>query len=175
MFDFGYLKEFSDYANRVVDIFRKHKVRRIIVIDPHTYDLMKNEYPKYVKNFDFEVIHYLDLLKNLDFKNIGEELTYHEPCHLTRRLNYDYPLILLSKIGRLKMPDRNGKNTFCCGGPDEMLYPNLSENVSMIRYRELKETGAKKIITACPICYANLAKDNSVEDISSLLIKSLKS
>ncbi len=174
MFDFGYLKEFSDYANRVVEIFRKHKVRRIIVIDPHTYDLLKNEYPKHVKNFDFDVIHYLDLLRNLEFKNVGEELTYHEPCHLTRRLNYDFPKTLLSKIGKLKMPDRNGKNTFCCGGPDEMLYPNLSERVSMIRYRELKETGAKIIITACPICYANLAKDGSVEDISSLLIKSLK-
>ncbi len=174
MFDFGYLKEFSEYAKNVVEIFRKHKVRKIIVIDPHTYDILKNEYPKYVKDFDFQVFYYLDFLKDLKFIKIDEELTYHEPCHLTRRVNYDLPKDLLSKIGTLKMPDYNGKNTFCCGGPDEMLYPKLSEKVSLIRFRELKDTGAKKIITACPICFANLAKDNSVEDISSVLVESLK-
>ncbi len=174
IFDFGYLEEFSEYAKKVTEIFKKNEIKRIIVIDPHTYDILKNEYPKYVKNFDFEIIYYLDLLRNLEFKNIDEELTYHEPCHFIRRLNYDYSKTLLSKIGKLKMPDRNGKNTFCCGGPDEMLYPKMAEKVSLIRYGELKETGAKKIITACPICYANLAKNGTVIDISEFLIESLK-
>jgi glycolate oxidase iron-sulfur subunit len=67
------------------------------------------------------------------------------------------------------MPARSGKNNMCCGGPNEMLYTKLAESVSNARFLELKSTGASKIITACPICYINIAKDDSVTDIASYL------
>ncbi|MFP3210466.1 MAG: (Fe-S)-binding protein [Thermocladium sp.] len=173
LLDMGYVNEFANYARQVADLFHEKGVKRIIVIDPHTYDILINEYPKYVPNFDFEVVHYLDLLGSLQFKSLGDSVTYHEPCHLKRRMNYDKPLELLSKVGQVKMPRHNGKNTMCCGGPDEAFYPRVSNNVAVLRFKELKETSASKIVTACPICFVNLDIDGSVVDISQVLVDSL--
>jgi Fe-S oxidoreductase len=173
LLDMGYVNEFANYARQVTDLFHEKGVKRIIVIDPHTYDILINEYPKYVPSFDFEVVHYLDLLGSLQFKSLGDSVTYHEPCHLKRRMNYDKPLELLSKVGQVKMPRHNGKNTMCCGGPDEAFYPRVSNNVAVLRFKELKETSASKIVTACPICFVNLDMDGSVVDISQVLVDSL--
>ncbi len=173
--DLGYIKEFKEYASKVTQLFRSHKIKKIITVDPHTYELLKNVYPEYVQDFDFEVYHYLDFIKNLNFENDESIITYHEPCHFVlRNVEYNVPKEILEKIGNLKMPARNGKRTMCCGGPDEMIYTSLAESVSDSRFMELKSTGSKKIITACPICYINLAKDDSVIDIAGYLKERLK-
>ncbi len=144
------------------------------MVDPHTYDIMINEYPKYVPGFDLEVVHYLDLLGSLDLKRGLGSVAYHEPCHLKRRLDYDKPLELLSKVAEVRLPLHNGRNTMCCGGPDEAFYPGISDNVASIRFKELKDTNAARIVTACPpICFVNLDKDESVVDISEVLIEAM--
>ncbi|MGC8622052.1 MAG: (Fe-S)-binding protein [Caldisphaera sp.] len=173
IFDLGYVKEFKIYAEEVTKLFHSKNVKRIVVIDPHTYDILKNEYPKYAKDFDFEVIYYLDFLTGLNFKKEDIIVTYHEPCHLKRRLDYDKPLELIHNISVLRLPIHNGKNTMCCGSLDEMLYPKISDKVSELRFKELKETNPEKIITSCPICFANLNKDDSVIDISEFLLEHL--
>ena len=172
IYDLGYEKEFSEYAKYLCDLFHKRNVKTIITVDPHTYDLLKNTISLYAPDFDFNVIYYLDLLKESDFEGTSENITYHEPCHLVLRgEGYNRPRMLLESIATVNMPVRSGKKVFCCGGPDELLYGKLSSNISEERFRQLKETGSEKIITACPICLSNLNKDDSVEDISSYLIK----
>jgi len=121
------------------------------------------------------MIFYLDLLEENDFQRTSDNITYHEPCHLVLRgEGYNRPKKLLESIAKVSMPYRSGKKVFCCGGPDELLYGKLSSNISEERFRQLKETGTEKIITACPICLSNLKKDDSVEDISSYLINRRK-
>jgi glycolate oxidase iron-sulfur subunit len=173
--DLGYVNEFKQYALKVTKLFRAHRIKRIITVDPHTYELLKYVYPEYVPDFDFEVYHYLDFIKNLSFEKDDSLITYHEPCHFVLRdIAYNVPKEILENICSLKMPARNGKSNMCCGGPDEMIYTSLSESVSDARFLELKGTGSKKIITACPICYINLAKDDSVIDIAGYLKGQLK-
>ena len=175
IYDLGYEKEFSEYAKYLCDLFHERKVKTIITVDPHTYDLLKNTIPSYVTDFDFKVIYYLDLLEENDFQRTSDNITYHEPCHLVLRgEGYNRPKKLLESIAKVSMPFRSGKKVFCCGGPDELLYGKLSSNISEERFRQLKETGTEKIITACPICLSNLKKDDSVEDISSYLINRRK-
>ncbi len=173
LYDMGYVKEFSEYANRVYSMFNASGVKEIITIDPHTYDLLKNVYPKYVSGFNVKVYHYLDLLNPGLFKSgdIRVKVTYHEPCHFVRRTGYNLPKDVLEKTSALMLPRHNGRNTMCCGGPDEAFYPRISNAVSERRFMELKETGADFIITACPICFENLNKDESVVDISEWLSK----
>jgi glycolate oxidase iron-sulfur subunit len=174
IYDLGYLENFKAYSNYIIDLFHKHKIRKIITVDPHTYDLLKNIMPKYNENFDFEVYHYLELIKDLNFSNSGEKVTYHEPCHFVLRDNaLNLPRDMLEQTSHLTMPVRSGKKVFCCGGPTELLYGNLSEKVSNIRYEQLRQTGSNKIITACPICLTNLKKDSNVIDISEKLLSSL--
>ncbi|MEM0485781.1 MAG: (Fe-S)-binding protein, partial [Thermoplasmata archaeon] len=148
-------------------------IKKIITIDPHTHEVMKILYPKYIENFNFEVYHYLELL-HLDLKNNGEKIVYHQPCHFTMHEDFDIPLKFISKMGNVILPDRNGKNNFCCGGPAELLYPNMANSVSLKRFQQLKEKNGDRIVTACPICFVNLAKDSSVYDIAELLYENFK-
>lgn len=170
IYDLGYSRQFREYAQKVTEIFRKAGAKRIITVDPHTYDLLKNVYPEYVENFNFEVVHYLDLISKLQYGETGDNITYHEPCHFTLRDDsYNAPLSALERISKVQLPPRSGRRTKCCGGPDELLFPDIAEKVSIDRYEELREVGAEKIVTACPICFANLNKGKNVIEIGDYL------
>ena len=173
LYDLGYIEEFKEYAKRVSDIFHKANAKRIITVDPHSYDLLKNVYPLYVENFDFSVTHYLDLIDvPLLFKE--RNITLHEPCHFSMRSpEYTAEIKILRSTANLVMPERSGKKSRCCGGPDELLFPEISEKVSQERYAELEKTGASQIVTACPICFSNLAKSEKVTDISDFILQSV--
>lgn len=172
IYDLGYIDEFSIYAEKVTDIFRRKKVREIVTIDPHTYDLLKNQYPEYVSEFDFDVRYYAEYLGSLRFKNMDDEITFHEPCHFALRDVDDFDLVkIIASVGKLRLPERSGKRVMCCGGPAELLFPEISKGVSEERFRQLKSTGAERIITACPVCFSNLKKDQTVEDLSSFLLR----
>ena len=174
LFELGYLDEFIEYGKRLRDLFNKNKIRNIITIDPHTYEILKLIYPKYIENFNFNVTHYMDYLEKLNFNKTNEKIVYHEPCHFSmHQEKYNEPLKLIAKIGETILPERHGSTSYCCGGPAELLYPNLSDSISLRRFKELKESGAEKIVTACPICFANLHKDETVFDLAELLEKRL--
>ncbi|MCL4330798.1 MAG: (Fe-S)-binding protein [Candidatus Thermoplasmatota archaeon] len=170
IYDLGYLEEFREYANRVYRMLKESGARRIITVDPHTYDLLKHTYPEYVEGFDLDVVFYADLLSGLNISKIDRKVVYHEPCHFVLRADsYTVPLTLISRAAETVMAPRNGKRNKCCGGPDELIFPDLSEKVSNERYSELVSTGASEIITACPICLANLSKEKKTRDMADLL------
>ena len=77
---------------------------------------------------------------------------------------------ILNSITDVRMADRNGKLNMCCGGPDELLFPESAKKISMQRYGELKEK-SDNVITICPLCYNNLAYDDRVEDFSEFVIE----
>ena len=168
--DLGYKKEFLEYARRLEQKFIQRKVRRIIVVDPHTYDLFVRVMPVVLGAFPFDVVHYLDLIKVKKSNGQRENITFHEPCHLTlRNPEYNRPLEILKSLADVKLPARSGKRLMCCGGPDELLYGTLSRKVSSERLKQLKETGADKIVTACPICLSNLGIGQGITDIATFL------
>lgn len=174
LYDLGYHEAFKRYALKLVEIFKKEKIKKIILADPHTFKLFNVIYPKLVENFDFEISYYLDYLKNLEFRQNDEIITYHEPClFIMHELDYDLPLNLLKRTAKVVLPERHGKSSHCCGGPIAFLYPKLAKEISKDRLNQLKDTKAKKVITACPICLTHLYEQGFVEDISSFLIKNL--
>lgn len=175
IYDFGYLNDFAEYGTRVADLFRERGVKKIITIDPHTYDLLKNKYPKYVRDFDLEVTYYLDHLKEEQFEATQDETTLHEPCYFSLREDtYGGLPGLLKKVARVEFPERSGERTMCCGGPDEALFGDLSQSISERRFSQLEAVKGKRVITACPICYANLSRCGPVEDISGFLASRTK-
>ncbi len=175
IYDLGYKDEFLEYGKGLLELFRKHGVRTIITIDPHTYDILNTQYRKYFKGFDFKVVHYLDYLSGLNFSRNRGTVTIHEPCHFVlREDSYSKPVEMLSKVADIIYPERSGKHTMCCGGPAELMFGDLSAKISESRFNQLKATGADNIVTACPICYANLNRDGSIKDLSEYLLESLE-
>ncbi len=174
IYDLGYIEKFKKYANYVYSILKESGSRKIITVDPHTYELLKNTFPLYVNNFDLEIYYYLDLVRMPSIERSEEKVVFHEPCHFVLRdPKYSKPLQVLSETTNAVLAKRSGNKTRCCGGPDELIFPELSEKASQIRYDELKNTGAKYIITACPICNVNLSKEKRTMEIADYLASKL--
>lgn len=168
--DLGYAKEFRVYAQKITEMLRNEGIRRIITVDPHTYDLLKFKYPEYVENFDFEVLYYLDLIEKLNFNKTDEDVVFHEPCHFVLRdHNYRKPEMILRKVSNVRLAHRSGKRSECCGGPNELLFPELSESVAERRHNDLVKTGASRIVTSCPICFSNLNRGHKITDVADYL------
>jgi Fe-S oxidoreductase len=82
------------------NVARDLAVRNIVILSPHAYNTMRNDYPAYGGNF--KVLHYTQMLRDLVRKRAldparGFEAipTYHDPCFLGRwNGEYDAPRTL---------------------------------------------------------------------------------
>src|SRR5699024_8531862 len=78
---------FQEIAEKNIKAFKKNNVTKIVTIDPHAYNIFKNEYPDF--GFEAEVYHHTQMLfdliqtgKLIPQKEINERLTYHDSCYL---------------------------------------------------------------------------------------------
>lgn len=166
--------------------FKDLKVRRIVTLSPHSYNSMKNDYPRL--GGDFEVLHYTLLLQQLIDDGrleitgaVKAKVTYHDPCFLGRwNREYEAPRAILSAIPGVEVVEmgKNRDSTLCCGGGGGNFYTDFlggSENSpARIRAREAYETGANVLAVACPNCLTMLTdavKAEGLED--SLTVKDI--
>lgn len=164
LYDLGFHEDLIKYGEYLRDFFKERGVKKIIVMDPHTYDTFINVYRKEVDGFDFEIINIIDIIKNaIDEGKLelsydeSKTVTYHDPCHYsksTERRIIEEPRKIIGSITNveLKEPLYTRNFSHCCGGPLEFIFHELSKEVADMRVNELLETNAEKIITACPIC-----------------------
>jgi heterodisulfide reductase subunit B len=126
-------------------------------------------------NGETEVIHYLEMLKNLvGFDKIKEQVVkplnrkvagYYgclllRPGKVMQFDNPENPSILEDLIKALggepvKYPYRNE----CCGAYVSLKAPDLAKKKSSAVTDSAKENGAVEILTACPLCQYNLEKN----------------
>jgi len=192
LYDLGFWNELKEYGSWLTQFFKERGVERIIVLDPHTYDLFAHVYPEMMSDFDFEIINFIDIILeevktgklslSLNEKTI---VTYHDPCHYSRsphRRIIDEPREILNSIEgvELREPSNTKNLSECCGGPLEFIFPFLSEEVAKMRFNELMNTGAKYIVTACPICQLNFYraakkhKESKIIDIIELVYHGMR-
>ena len=177
--DEGVNDVFEKHARKVYEVLKKHNVKRIITVDPHTTNMLKSVYPKIIKEYQLEVKSYLEVLaeRNIDpVKKLDLDIVIHDSCVYARYENIiEEPRRLLEKAGaRIIEPEYSGKLTFCCGGPIESLFPGKARSIAEKRMAQLKSNG-NNVAAMCPICLINLKnaaakeKDMSVKDISEYL------
>jgi Fe-S oxidoreductase len=170
---------FEHLAEENIKALKELKVKSIITLSPHSYNVMKNEYPNL--GADFEVIHYTqffrDLIKNKQLKikkGIEARVTYHDPCFLGRYNDvYDAPREILTFIPGISLVEmhRVRENSFCCGGGGGNFYTDLiggkENSPNRIRVMEAYNTGAQVLAVACPVCVTMLedaVKSEELED-----------
>jgi Fe-S oxidoreductase len=171
---------FQYLAETNIRMFKEAGVRKILSLDPHSYNAFKNHYPQF--GADFEVVHYTQILEELARtgrfagakKNI--RVTYHDPCYLGRHNGlYEPPRNILKSIRGLELVEmrRFKKSSFCCGGGGGNFFTDLiggKENTpSRVRIREALETGAQVVAVACPLCAKMLEDAIKAEDVQDRL------
>jgi len=177
-YDQGLDKVFEKQARLVAGIFKRRGVKRIITVDPHTTDMLRSAYPKVVDNFDIEVKSYLEVLVEKTptaFHQADAGVVIHDSCVYARHQGIiDEPRMLLKNAGYKinEIPD-SGKDTHCCGGPIESLFPGKAHEIATERVQQLAAASGP-VVTMCPICLVNLKSASGqdgpeIRDISEYL------
>jgi Fe-S oxidoreductase len=177
-YDLGADETVATHARRVVARLRRHGVREVITIDPHTTNMLRSVYPKLVPGYDLRVHNYLEVLAEhgMEFPApLHARAVIHDPCVYARYENViEPPRRLLAAAGiEVAEPDKAGALTWCCGGPAEALYPTKAAAVAAARVGQLRQV-APDCVTMCPICLVNLRKAADgmrFRDISEYLVE----
>jgi Fe-S oxidoreductase len=170
---------FEYLATGNIQAFQRVGVRRIVTLSPHSYHVMRHEYPRLGAGVD--VSHYTQLLRDglaagrLNVaRGYPHRVTYHDPCFLGRRNGeYDAPRAVLRSIPGLELVEmpRSRENSFCCGGGAGNFYVGALDGTERsperIRVQEARQTGAEIIAVACPNCMTMLEDALKVEGLEA--------
>ncbi|NLI91524.1 MAG: (Fe-S)-binding protein [Peptococcaceae bacterium] len=179
VYDLGMDDILEEHARKVYAVFKKYQVKNVITVDPHTTNMLRSVYPKFIRDYDLNVRSYMEVLveKNIQPKNqLDMELVLHDSCVYARYENVlSQQRTLLQNAGiTLKEPVDSGTFTLCCGGPAESLFPKKARESACKRVDQLKAVCSKGA-TMCPICLVNLHKatqgEIELQDISDYLVK----
>jgi Fe-S oxidoreductase len=154
-------------VQRIVDGAEKLKVKTVISPEcGHAYTALRWEGPNLIgRPYTFDVLHILEVLDG--FRNAGllktagfeeAKLTFHDPCQLVRRGGViEQPHKLLNLVAKdfVEMDDP-GKMNWCCGGGGGVSAIEEAEPLRLeafkVKKRQLEQTGAKTLVTACANC-----------------------
>jgi len=183
-YDLGLDEAVARHARRVQAVFRKYGVKTVITIDPHTTTMLRSVYPKILDGYDVQVRSYLEVLAEKGFGSGGHgtlaagaspaEVVLHDSCVFARYEGVvDQPRELLAAAGvTVRDPENAGRQTWCCGGPVESLYPAKAAANAEKRVDQLRAVAADAV-TMCPMCFVNLSNAAGstmrFEDISHYL------
>src|SRR5699024_8264549 len=146
---------FQEIAEKNIKEFQKNKVTKIVTIDPHAYNIFKNEYPDF--GFEAEVYHHTQLLYDLikegklvPEKSINQKLTYHDSCYLGRYNNvYNPPREILNAIPGIELVEmvRSKDNGICCGAGGGLMWSeeDTGQRINVARTEQALETGPTMI------------------------------
>ncbi len=147
-----------------IEKLRGCKYRDIVTTDPHTYNTLKNEYPRLNGG---RVLHYTELLDEWArsgrlklARKLNRRVTYHDPCYLGRYNGvYDAPRNVLKALGvdLVEMP-RCKANSFCCAAGGGRIWmsevPGQAERPAEMRVREAASLeGVDTLVVTCPKDY----------------------
>jgi len=173
---------FQEIAEKNIKEFEKNEVKKIVTIDPHAYNIFKNEYPDF--GYEAEVYHHTQMLYDLVMegklkptKAINERLTYHDSCYLGRYNGvYDPPREILSAIPGLELVemDRSRENAMCCGAGGGLMWTEetTGSRINVARTEQALAVEPTMISSACPFCLTMLSDGTKAkeveEDISTM-------
>ncbi len=139
------------------------------------YNTLKNDYE------GLNVIHISEFINQLidegklSFDKKDFNVTYHDPCHLSRHCHVlSPPREVIANVANLVEMDNHHENSLCCGagGGVKSAYPDLALGMSKLRIDQAKKTDSNILITSCPFCKVNLKnEDVEVLDLTEFLVK----
>lgn len=166
---------FQEIAEKNIKQFNKYNVKKIVTIDPHAYNIFKNEYPDF--GFEAEVYHHTQLLYDLIMEGklqptgqINERLTYHDSCYLGRYNGvYDPPREILKSIPGLELVEmvRTRENGMCCGAGGGLMWTEetTGNRINVARTEQALQVNPSMISTGCPYCLTMISDGTKAKEV----------
>lgn len=166
---------FQEIAEKNIKEFKKNDITKIVTIDPHAYNIFKNEYPDF--GYEAEVYHHTQMLYDLVMNGklnpegeINERLTYHDSCYLGRYNGvYDPPREILKSIPGLELVemDRNRENGMCCGAGGGLMWSEetTGNRINVSRTEQAMKVEPTLISSACPYCLTMISDGTKAKEV----------
>src|SRR4026209_983810 len=152
---------FQELANANIADLKRAGPKRILTSCPHCVKTIGDDYRRL--GYEVDILHSAVFVVEItrDARGTGTpqgSVTFHDPCYLGRYGGrVDEPRALLTRCGgEIKEPVRNRENPYCCGAGGGLLFADKEEEpgsrISDVRFQQLKDPGARTVVTACPFC-----------------------
>jgi Fe-S oxidoreductase len=170
---------FQELANANIETFKKYDVKKIVTIDPHAFNTLKNEYPEF--GLEAEVYHHTQLLAQLikegklTPKNpVNEVISFHDSCYLGRYNDvYDAPREILKSIPGVQLveAERNRENAMCCGagGGRMWMEEHAGTRINVARTEQLLAVDPTMIGSGCPYCLTMISDGTKAKEVDDHL------
>jgi Fe-S oxidoreductase len=187
---------FLQLSEKLIEAFVDGRVKNIVSCCPHCTTMLDKDYRQiaaYAK-LQIRVVYHseliAELLPQLPIEPSVLPATYHDPCCLARGRGVTAaPRKILRTCGVSIMETaHHGQNTRCCGAGGAQLFiaddqrEQAKQRVNELRFAELAETRASRLVVACPYCpimlrdAANRAQRDDLEilDLAEIVAKCLR-
>jgi Fe-S oxidoreductase len=166
---------FQELATKNIEEFFDAGVTKIVTIDPHAYNIFKNEYPDF--GLTAEVYHHTEILYELvrDGKlkpqyEVNETITFHDSCYLGRYNDvYDPPREILKAIPgvRLVEMERNRETGMCCGAGGGLMWmeEETGNRINVTRTEQAIAVNPSIISSGCPYCLTMLSDGTKAKEV----------
>ena len=166
---------FQEIAGENVAEFEKNDVKRIVTIDPHAYNIFKNEYKDF--GWEGEVLHHTELLYDLVKAGrltinhrVDEKIVFHDSCYLGRYNDvYDPPREILKSIPGVELVEmeRNRESGMCCGAGGGLMWmeEHVGNRINVTRTEQALATNASVISSGCPYCLTMLSDGTKAKEV----------
>jgi heterodisulfide reductase subunit D len=154
-----------EFAIHNIEAVRAMGAKTLVCGCPSCYHVWEHLYPRFSseRELPFEVIHstdyFLRLLKEgrIPLHSLEAVATYHDPCDLGRASGiYESPREIIRMVSGMSFVEmrRHGRHATCCGGGGdlEMFFPKISKDIGDLKIKEIEETGAEVVLSACQQC-----------------------
>jgi Fe-S oxidoreductase len=181
----GHKDQATQLATENVEQFKAKGIETLIMSCPGCLHAFAIDYPKEFKIKETpRALHVIDFLRENGWKpsvELKEKITFHDPCHYARHLKddskYDVPRAVIKEMGGdLREMTWHREHAQCCGagGSLRVSFPEIAAKIGELRINEAVETGAKYLLSTCPLCKQHLAEAaKKVPAASHLEVKDL--
>jgi Fe-S oxidoreductase len=166
---------FQELATKNIEEFEKAEVTKIVTIDPHAYNIFKNEYPDF--GLTAEVYHHTEVLAKLVEEGrlvpqhpVNETITFHDSCYLGRYNEvYDPPREILKSIPGVKLVEmeRNRETGMCCGAGGGLMWmeEHTGNRINVTRTEQALAVNPSIISSGCPYCLTMLSDGTKAKEV----------
>ncbi|MCP3963875.1 MAG: (Fe-S)-binding protein [bacterium] len=171
--------QYQTLAGENIERLKASGAKKMVAPCPHCLHTIGREYPDLDPELEIDVVHHSEYIQELlaedaiqlDGGNGKRTATYHDPCYLGRYEKvYDAPRDVIRRAGlKVVEMDRHRERAVCCGGGGAGFMRQTEEEglrVDQLRKGQVKDTGAKLLVTGCPECKMML--DAAVEETKDL-------